>query len=186
MSTALLESRQATEEPIEIEDRRGYELIDDQWVEKIMGAQSGRVSQVVNRLIDNHAEAHQLGLVFSPETPYQIFPHKPRQIRKPDGSFIRRGRLPDDKPPRGNLRIHPDLAIEVISPNDLAEEIEARIADYLAAGVPLLWVIYPAMRTVYVIRQGGNVSRPTAADHLRGEDVLPGFTCRVEELFVGI
>lgn len=84
------------------------------------------------------------------------------------------------------MQIPPDLALEVISPNDVAEQMEIRIVDLLGAGVQLLWVIYPATRTVYVFRQGGTVARLSEADSLSGEDVLPGFSCRVSELFVGI
>jgi Uma2 family endonuclease len=186
MSAAPVETLRMEEDFPELQDKHGYELINGQWVEKNMGAQAGRVVQIVNRRVDNHADACGLGLVFSSDAGYQIFADKPNRVRKPDGSFIRRGRLPDDKPPRGHLRIPPDLAIEVISPNDLAEDIEERVTDFLQAGTKLLWVFYPSTRTVYVFRQGSSMSRLTASDELNGEDVLPGFVCRVEELFAGI
>jgi Uma2 family endonuclease len=186
MMTATLETPDAKQDFPELPDRRGCELIDGEWVEKNMGAQAAIVGLNVNARIRDHAGAHQLGLAFSSDVGYQIFADKPKRMRKPDGSFIRRGRLPGDKPPRGHLHIPPDLAIEVISPNDLAENIEERIADFLQAGTQLLWVLHPSTRTVYVFRQGGTVSRLTAADDLGGEDVLPGFACRIEELFAGI
>jgi len=189
MSTASIETPTMKENFSELPDMHGYELIAGQWVEKIIGAQAGRVVQIVNTCVDNHADAHNLGLVFASDAGYQIFAAKPTRVRKPDGSFIsfiRRGRLPDDKPPRGHLRIPPDLAIEVVSPNDLAGDIDERVADFLQAGAKLMWVLYPSTRTVYVFRQDGSMSRLTAANELSGEDVLPGFVCRVEELFVGI
>jgi Uma2 family endonuclease len=185
MNTAPLDTFKTDQFP-EVQDQRGCELINGEWVEKNMGAQAGRVAAIVNRRVDAYADAHKLGLFFAPETGYQIFPHKPTRVRKPVGSFIRRGRLPDDKPPRGHLRIAPDLAIEVISPNDLAEDIDERLTDLLEAGTKLLWFLYPSTRSVYVFRQGGGVSRLTVSDELSGEDVLPGFVCRVEELFAGI
>src|SRR5438128_725731 len=127
MSTASVQAPSAFHNVPEVPDKRGYELINGEWVEKNMGAQAGRVGQIVNRHVDIHADAHQLGLVFNSDAGYQIFADKPTRVRKPDGSFIRRGRLPEDKPPRGYLRIAPDLAMEVISPNDLAEEVEERV-----------------------------------------------------------
>jgi Uma2 family endonuclease len=59
-------------------------------------------------------------------------------------------------------------------------------ADFLQAGTRLLWVLYPGTRTVYVFRQPTDVTRLIASDDPSGEDVLPGFFCRVEELFNGI
>lgn len=186
MSTASAERLSRQEDVPEMPDRHGYELINGEWVEKNMGAQAGLVVLMINSRVHSHAKAHKQGLAFSSDAGYQIFANKPTRVRKPDGSFIRYGRLPDDKPPRGHLRIAPDLAIEVISPNDLAEDIEERVADFMEAGTKLMWVLYPSTRTVYVFRQGNNVSRLTVSDELHGEDVLPGFVCRVEELFADI
>lgn len=186
MAIATVETAEPKHDFPELPDRRGYELIDGEWVEKNMGAQAGIVVLNVNARVRAHAGTHQAGLAFASDAGYEIFPTKPNRVRKPDGSFIRRGRLPGDKPPRGHLRIAPDLAIEVVSPNDLAEDTEERVADFLGAGTPLLWVLYPNTRTVYVFRQDGSVSRLTTTDELSGEDALPGFACRVEELFAGI
>jgi Uma2 family endonuclease len=186
MSSFIIESPGLLTGLTVLRTERGDDGSDVQVVEKIMGAQASRVVQNVNRLVDNYAHEQQLGAVFPSEGGYEIFADKPKFVRKPDGSFIRRGRLPDDKPPLGWFHIHPDLVMEVVSPHDLATEIEDRITDYLQAGVPLMWVFYPKNRTVYAYRQGGSATRLTAADELSGEDVLPGFTCRVEESFAGI
>ena len=80
----------------------------------------------------------------------------------------------------------PDLVVEVVSTYDLAKNLEERINDYLHAGVKLLWLVYPTIRSVYVIRQDGSAARLTEADVLSGEDVLPGFTCPLSKLFAGI
>jgi Uma2 family endonuclease len=115
----------------------------------------------------------------------QIFPDAPNQVRFPDGSFIRRGRLPHDVPPHGHVRIVPDLLIEVMSPNDLAWEVEVKVTEYLRDGVQLLWVFYPDTCTVWVYRASGQVMHLSVADTLSGEEVLPGFTCPVAEVFPG-
>jgi Uma2 family endonuclease len=63
--------------------------------------------------------------------------------------------------------------------------METKILALMRAGTKLLWVIYPATRTVHVFRHTGTLSVLAEADELTGEDVLPGFTCRVADLFEG-
>ena len=141
-----------------------------------MGMEGSAVVVNVTTLLRNHVKAQTLGHVFESECGYQIFAEEPRRVQKPDGSFIARGRLPGEKPVRGHCRIPPDLAVEVISPNDLAEDINARLTAFLRVGVRLLWVIYPATRTIHVFRQGGCAAWLTAADQLSGEALTPDET----------
>jgi Uma2 family endonuclease len=170
-----------------LDSEHRYEWVNDKLREKPpMGAGANRVATILVRLMDAHATAAGLGLVFSMECGYQVFPHDPKKVRKPDASFIARGRLPNDRPPRGQVTIAPDLEVEVVSPNDEAEEIDQRVADYLAAGVKLLWIVYPASRSVWLVRRDGSAARLTEADELRGEDVLPGFACPVRTLFADL
>ena len=182
MTDTMTTSRITPENLLELDDWHRFELIDGQLVERNMGGQSSRTAQVINRLIDNYADNQRLGLVFTADCGYQIFtdPHK---VRVPDGSFIARGRLPNDQPPPGHVRIPPDLVVEVVSPNDLAWMIDEKVADFLAAGVRVVWVVYPATRTVHVYRPGAEAKRLTAGETLSGEDVLPGFACAVAQLF---
>ena len=149
-----------------------------------MGAKANRAATVLARLLDYYAAAHKLGLVFTQECGYQIFANEPKKVRKPDVSFVARGRLPNDEPPDGHMTIPPDLAVEIVSPNDLARDIESRVDDYLKAGVKLLWVLHPSARSVHVLRADGSGVRLTEAGELSGEDVVSGFTCRVADLFV--
>src|SRR4051794_34315382 len=77
-----------------------YEWIDGQLREKPdMGAEANRVATVLARLLDTHLVVHKLGMAFTQECGYQIFRRDPRKVRKPDVSFIARGRLPNDNPP---------------------------------------------------------------------------------------
>src|SRR5205814_10386571 len=107
----------------------------------------------------------------------------PRKMRKPDGSSIGQERLPEGPSSEGYLYIPPDLAVEVISPNDSAYEVDAKVVEYLNAGVPLVWVINPEARTVRIHRHDGSASWLREKDELSGEDVLPGFRCRVADIF---
>lgn len=104
-------------------------------------------------------------------------------MRFPDGSFIRSGRLPDNVLPRGHVRVVPDLVLEVVSPNDLAWEVDLKVTEYLQAGVPLVWVCYPDTRTVSIYRVQGQVTRLGVGDLLSDAEILPGFTCPVADVF---
>lgn len=185
MSILTREPPYTAEDLSAFEDGHCYELVNGRLVEKHRGAEAGLVAAKVIFLLQLFVRDHGSGLVFTSDAGYQIFADDPNRVRKPDVSFIGRGRLPGDRAPRGNIRIRPDFVVEVVSPNDLAEEVMARVADYLRAEVRLMWVIYPAARLVQVYRPG-DAALATPADELRGEDALPGFTCRVEELFAGI
>ncbi len=79
--------------------------------------------------------------------------------------------------------IAPALAVEVVSPNDLAYEIDKNVEEFFAAGTQLVWVINPVIQTVRVYRLNGPGVILRAEDELTGEDVLPGFRCRVGDLF---
>lgn len=130
--------------------------------------------------------AHQTGFgrVFPSEVGYQCFPDDPEKVRKPDVSFVCKGRLPGGRIPRGHVRIAPDLAVEVISPGDLYYEVSSKVHQYLAAGITLAWVVDPETRTIEVRRADGSATVLTEADELSGESVLPGFRCPVKELFL--
>ncbi|MEX0819029.1 MAG: Uma2 family endonuclease, partial [Pirellulaceae bacterium] len=91
--------------------------------------------------------------------------------------------LENDEPPVGHIRIAPDLAIEVVSPNDLAVYIDGKIDEYLQAGVRLIWVVYPETKHVLIYRAGTTVQRLGVEDELSGEDVLPGFRLAISKIF---
>jgi Uma2 family endonuclease len=172
------------EELLEKEDGARYELIDGKLVERHMGARSSEVAANIIRIIGQYAFEQKLGKVFATDCGYQIFASDPKRVRFPDASFIARGHLPEDKTPDGHVRVPPDLAVEVVSPNDTAEEVEAKRVAFLQAGTRLFWVVFPESRTVHVYRQGNNNALALAdADELSGEDVLSGFLCRVAAFF---
>ena len=140
----------------EILDRKGFEFVDGHWLEKNVGAQADMIGFRLAEQLITYVDAQRLGLVFGPECGYQAFPDDPRRMRKPDVSFVRFGRLADDCPPRGNIRIAPDFAAEIISPSDNAEEINTKVQQYLRAGIKLVWVVYPKNRSVWVFRANGS------------------------------
>ncbi len=176
-------ARLTLEEFAAMPGEKHFELVNGKLVEKRMGTLSNWVAGELCGRIRDHCRNHRLGWVF-PETGYECFPESPGTVRKPDVSFVRFGRLPNERLPEPWLTIAPDLAVEVISPNDLAGEVEEKVRQYLGAGVPLVWVVYPETRTVRVHRAGrGAVADLLEKDELSGEEVVPGFRCRVSDLF---
>ncbi len=133
--------------------------------------------------VDSHCEKHDLGWVWPGTNAYQIFPDQPDKNRRPDISFIRKDRLALEEIGVGNIRIVPDFIGEVISPNDTAYEVEEKVEEYLAVGVKLIWVINPEKRTVMVHRADGTATRLKNSDEISGEDVFPGFRCKISEFF---
>ena len=105
-----------------------------------------------------------------------------RALHPPDLAFIRRERIPSEDGWDGVSPVVPDLAIEVQPPVDDPESVAEAIADYLAGGVPLLWVIDPWKRSVHV-HVPGMARRLATGDELDGGGVLPGFRVPVAELF---
>jgi Uma2 family endonuclease len=90
--------------------------------------------------------------------------------------------LPDQRTeaPRGFATFAPDLVVEVLSPGDRPGDVLAKVADWLTAGVLLVWVVDPVRRLARVYRADGTETVLQPADQLDGESVLPGFTCPVE------
>ena len=165
-------------------DAVDYELVDGYLVERKTGSESSLIAGIILTLLNNFIRGKSLGFVFGADGSYQCFPDAPDKVRRPDVSFIASARLPGGRPPKGHTKSAPDLAVEVISPNDLATEIDQKVAEYLAAGVKLVWVVNPNTRTVRVHRPGsGTIRSLSEADSITGEDVLPGFECGVGECF---
>jgi Uma2 family endonuclease len=161
-----------------------YELVNGRLMERKLGAKASWVGRRCASFVGDYCDDHHLGWVFDSDASYQCFPRSVRTVRKPDVSFIRLGRLPEEELPDGHLRIPPDLAIEIVSPNDLVYELDEKLLDYLEAKIPLVWFIDPQNHLVHVYRADGSVSLLREKDNLDGETVVPGFRCPVAALFV--
>lgn len=133
-----------------------------------------------------YIETQQLGILTSTSCYNLPLPNQREDLLCPDLSYSRPEREAA-MPLRGSYRVGaPDLVIEIASPNDTRPELAAKAAIYLEAGVALLWVVWPARRTIDVWRPASR-SRParvlTAADTLDGETIAPGFQCPVAAIF---
>ncbi len=168
-------------------DAKRYEWLDGELVERHRSVLSGVVAARINRLLGNHGEQHRLGWVLDSEVGYQCFPWKPDRVRRADVSFIRAERYPLERlSQEGHATIPPDLAVEVVSPRDLARELDEKLEDYLRAGIKLIWVVHPETRTVQVYSPDGTSRRLREADEMTGDDILPGFRTTVAAFFPGV
>ena len=146
------------------------------------GGNHGLIAGEIFGQLYAHVTAHNLGRVFAAETGF-ILQREPTTVRAPDAAFIARERIGDSRPERGFWPVAPDLAVEVMSPNDTAEDIESKIREYFAAGTRLIWVIYPQSRTIHVYPSPQRARILSAHDTLDGGELLPSFSCAVETIF---
>jgi Uma2 family endonuclease len=186
MTLATTVTHYTPEDLLALPDYGRYELIDGQLVERKMGAKSSLAATNLLIGFGYFVRSNNLGLVFQADCGYQIFAEEPGRVRFADGSFIHRGKLSEDRVPQGHCRVAPDLVIEAVSPNDTAYEVEDKIAQWLGAGVRLVWVIYPETQRVQVHRVDGTVTKLRSEEQLSGEDVIPGFQCQVAAVFQGL
>jgi len=159
-----------------------YELVKGELIERsFLGAKQGVISARIGVRLGNFVEKQKLGVVCSGSG--FILARNPDMVRGADASFVSNARISKQVQPKGYWELAPDLAVEVISPNDPASEVQSKVLEYLDAGTRLVWVIDPESKTISVYRSLSNVRVLTNKDTLDGADVLPGFSVAVKELF---
>ncbi len=107
----------------------------------------------------------------------------PDTVRGPDVAFWSAERLPLDQMPEVYPDVAADLVVEVLSPGSRRQAVQDKIREYLNRGVRMIWIVDPEARSVTVYRQASEGRLLWEDATLTGEDVLPGFQCRVAEFF---
>lgn len=146
------------------------------------GAEHGAIAITIGAAMYDHVRRHRLGRVYAAETGF-ILSRNPDTVRAPDAAFVATERLADHARRSGFFDGAPDLAVEVVSPNDSYEDVEDKVRDYLNAGTRAVWVVNPRARTVTVYEPSLVARLLTAHDTLEGGDALPGFALPISELF---
>jgi Uma2 family endonuclease len=165
------------------DDDYKYELVEGEVIRMPpTGAEHGDVAVNAGALLRNYVKAHDLGRVSAAETGF-ILKRNPDTVRAPDAAFVAKERIPAEGIPRTYWPFAPDLAVEVVSPNDRFDEVQDKVAAYFTAGTRLVWVVLPKTQTVLAYRSLHDVRSLGVNDELSGEDVIPGFTCCVADLF---
>jgi len=185
MSTASSSKVWTWEEALALPDGERYEVINGELKERIMGLRSSAIASVLVGLLRAWVRAGHPGTVTGSDGGYTIFPWAPGDVRMPDAAYISRSRLPS-VPERGWAGVPPELAVEVVSPNDHISDAEDKARDYIRAGVDLVWVVVPSTESVHVWRANGSRAVLQTGETLSGEDVLPGFQVPVSELFADL
>jgi Uma2 family endonuclease len=165
------------------EDGHRYEIVNGELIDMgNSGALHGYICGLALSALMVYVLAKKLGVVLDSSTAFKM---KNGNKRSSDVSFFAKERLQGmTELPTGFLEGAPDLAIEILSPGNTVEEMDEKIADYFDNGARLVWVVSPTQHYVMVYRCAQEPDRLLkTADSLDGEDVVPGFTLPVADLF---
>jgi Uma2 family endonuclease len=173
-----------TEEALEqlaSETDKQYELVNGEPKEKESESmEHSYIAAILNRRLGNFVEAKKLGVVLESSGSFRMIAGN---IRKPDVSFITKERITEKRPSFTAFEGAPDLAVEVISPTDIWWEIMQKLDEYFSSGCRLVWLISPLDQRVLVYRQEQRSQILELGDLLDGEEVVPGFSMPVADLF---
>jgi Uma2 family endonuclease len=166
---------------VERRENRLCELVDGALVEKVMGYRESLLALALAGFLRGFVLPRNLGLVSGPDGMMRLFP---LLVRIPDVAFTAWHRIPGRRVPTEPVPdLVPDLAVEILSEGNTAEEMARKRTEYFAAGVRLVWLIDPASRTVAVYSGPDQSIVVDEAGTLDGAAVLPGFTLPVRDLF---
>ena len=164
-------------------DGKSFELVDGHLVRRRASVLSSWVGANLAGLLWGHCKPDNLAWVFGAGCGHRCFPGHPQRIRRVAASCVLRGRMPRAMLDDDFVTVAPDIAVEVLSPEDRAYPADQKVHEYLDARTRLVWVVLPPSQTICVYRADGSGTLLRESGKLDGEDVLPGFHCRVGDLF---
>lgn len=165
------------------DDNLRHELVTGQLVsEPPASFGHGAVAGNIFHLLSVFVRKRKLGRVLSADTGF-LLARSPDTLRVPDVAFVSTERIRLAGNVKGFFPGAPDLAVEVLSPSDRPDRIHAKIADYLASGSRLVWIIDPVHERVIVHRLLLSQRILHRDDTLEAEDILPGFSVSVAGIF---
>ena len=169
----------STSTAVALDPDKLYEIVDGQPEEKEMpGARHSGICARLAIELGVYLKANRLGGLYV-EGSFQIGANE----RIPDLAFVSAPRMPPEGEPDTKWPMAPDLAVEVISPNDLYEKVYAKALEYLTAGVKQVWLVSPEHHTVTLYRSATDITAFPEDRDLVSEDLLPGFHCSLREIF---
>ena len=156
-----------------------YELIGGELRTTPAGLQHEEIGMNLTRELLRYLGEHPSGRLYGSSAGFQL---SSGDLLSPDLSLVRLDRLPGGESPQGYANFAPDLAVEIVSPNDRLIDIEEKVQLCLSNGTRLVWVINPRQRSATIYHPDRTARLLRTDDVLDGEDVLPGFTCRLTDI----
>jgi Uma2 family endonuclease len=179
-------ARQVTAEDLRnMPDEPGMQFeINEGILVQVPGASFGHhlVVMAILRLLDAFVTERDLGYVMPDGFAY-LLRREPDVLRIPDVSFMAKERVPANARIEGYWHGAPDLAVEVVSPGDDADELHDKVRQYLEAGTRMVWVAWPKWSSISVHVEVGQSTELIHDAILDGGDVLPGFSVLVADIF---
>ena len=161
-----------------------YELIEGELIKMTpAGHEHGGIAANLSTPLDQHVRANKLGKVYIADAGFKLA-SDPDSVRAADVAFVSRDRVEAVGRGKGFWPGAPDLAVEVISPNDLYTDVEQKVFHWLTAGTRMVIVVNPRRRSATVYRSVDEVEVLSEDDTIDGGDVVPGWTMSVRDLFV--
>ena len=168
-------------ERLESKTDKRYELVNGEPKEKEPGGmEHSYIAVTLGCEIGNYAHSQKLGIALESSASYRM---SGGNIRKPSVSFVSQERIIQNRPSFTVFEGAPDLAVEVISPTDIWWEIMQKLDEYFSSGCRLVWLISPLDQRVLVYRHDQRSQILELGDLLEGEEVVPGFSMPVADLF---
>ncbi|MBI1765940.1 MAG: Uma2 family endonuclease [Acidobacteria bacterium] len=148
-------------------------------VKEAAGARHSRIGARLTAKLGVYLDEHPIGQIYGPDTTFTIGANE----RIPDAAFVAATHIPPEGDPVGIWTIAPDLAVEIVSPNDTLEKMTERIYEYFAAGVQQVWLVSPQFQTVTIYDSPAKSTILPAGEEVTSHALLPGFCCPVATLF---
>jgi Uma2 family endonuclease len=146
------------------------------------GWEHGRRTNIVNWSLEQQVRERGQGAACGAETGFWLA-RDPDLVRAPDAAFISQERVAAAGLVTGYWPGAPDLAVEVVSPNDRPAEVEEKVATWLAHGTRMVVIVYPIESRVRIHRPGRPPRDLAVNEAIDGEDVVPGWRLPLAELF---
>jgi Uma2 family endonuclease len=146
------------------------------------GFMHGRIALKIGTYLNLFVLKHKLGEAYAAETGF-ILKRNPDTVRAPDVAFVTAERAARQSQETGFFEGAPDLAVEVISPSEMMDEIENKLFDYLNAGTQVVWLVFPRTQSITAYRSLTDIRTYSVEDAIDCAELLPGFTLAVKEIF---
>ncbi|HYM13121.1 MAG TPA: Uma2 family endonuclease [Bryobacterales bacterium] len=141
----------------------------------------GAVQANVAHILGNHLDQTGADFILTQNAGFLLGPDTDRA---PDVSLVRKSTLAGREVVKGgSLRGAPDLAVEVVSPTDMAEDLDRKTEQYLRAGTTAVWIVYPETKHVIIHRRSGEARRVGPGQSLEEPELLPGLRIAVDQIF---